>query len=336
MFKENIYINSELNFRTIDNVDRLKEKAETVRNKLLNLLEEWHIMNNETLPRLNFIYETLFSVLDFELQYKTNVLAELSRRLELIFSSIGRGEKINLKALELIEEIIKNEFNSSENMNENDLNTNINKPNQKNGIKNPEQSEYYILKNHWQYDACKQIISEAKINFQLNLHIEKEYVSTLSNGDKEIPGIYRAIVKILHPDLSGETEYYKRFWNGVQYAYKNKDLVRLKLYYQTICLEEYYLTGDIKNKEIFLNKYINDIEYHIRTEARKIDDHRKKEPFSIESKLNDKNWINTRTLYFQSQLFKLNKNIFIIGNNLKKITGYDWKKFKLYSNNCDI
>lgn len=246
----------------------LNSRIEEMRKELLDLLDHWYDLVHIQQPRLEFLYEAIFGDLEIELEQKSKTSEELQRKVELISYRLKKGEKINKSTLEFIDMVIDREFS----------NTVFNKPPQK---------EYYE-------DSGRSSISD------------RDLVDNMAKQD-EIPMLYRTLVKKLHPDVAGDTENFRRFWNSVQDAYKTNDITRLRLFKKTLCpdaiLEKHH------NEEIKLKRELKELEININTEKRKIQRLKEQEPFTLETKLGDRNWVTRRRRMLRDRLFQVERKI---------------------------
>lgn len=140
------------------------------------------------------------------------------------------------------------------------------------------------------------------------------------NKEKEIPRVYRKIVKRLHPDLRGETEEYSKYWDNVQEAYRRRNLHRLKLFDQTLCVEDKNYP-DLKSEEIALRGEIRQLEMNIAVERRKLEKLKDQEPFSFEEKLEDNIWIANRRRLLKEKIFQTEIKIQKNRRMLRSLTG---------------
>ena len=183
----------------------LRIRLSHCRETLLNLLDYWHYMQSVVQPRIMFMYESIFGDIEYEMQNKSRIAAELERRVELLSLKVRRGETLNEKTIEFINMVVTREF--EKNSEDYDYTKNnyyqINNYNHKNNRNNGYTNYYNKAKKEWD------------LNF-------------------EAPRIYRMIVKKLHPDIAGESETFKKYWDNVQDAYKNNDIDRLILFKKTL------------------------------------------------------------------------------------------------------
>ena len=150
---------------------------------------------------------------------------------------------------------------------------------------------------------------------QQNNFIHNRFCNDVINSDyqdntpKEIPTVYRKLVTRLHPDINGESPEFLKFWDNVQDAYKNSNLHRLKLFYQTLCPEEYIESENLKHEETRLRSEIRQLELNIISEQQLIRQMKEQEPFVFEEKLTDKLWIARRKRKLQDRIFQIERHI---------------------------
>ncbi len=145
---------------------------------------------------------------------------------------------------------------------------------------------------------------------KVNNHYDSKIPSCPVNEKYEIQQIYRQIVKKLHPDISGNSNEYKRFWNNVQDSYKNADLLRLRLFYQTLVLDSQ--NKNISNpyyEEEALETEIKDLENNIQKLTKRIESLKQQEPYVFEKKMKDKFWISIQKKKLQLKINQIDKKI---------------------------
>ena len=247
----------------------LNSRIDTMRKELLDLLDNWYDLVHFQQPRLEFLYEAIFGDLEIELEQKSRTQDELQRRVELLSWKIKKGERINKSTLEFVDMVINREFNN-------------------NMFNRQEKMQYF---------------EDTKTS---SINNDRDLVENMAHQD-EIPMLYRTLVKKLHPDVAGDTENFRRFWNSVQDAYKTNDISRLRLFKKTLCpdaqLEKH------QNEELKLKRDIRELEININSEKRKIQKLREQEPFTLEQKLGDRNWVARRRRMIRDRLFQVERKI---------------------------
>lgn len=248
-----------------NNKHTLEQKLSELKLELLTLLDTWYEMVNVQQPRLEFMYESIFGDLEIELDEKYRAVSELDRRVELLSWKLKRGERINKTTVEFVDTMIKREFAIDRN--------------------------YADSANYNEYRQTNQISAQnIRVNTDSNLH-------------EDMPTVYRALVKKLHPDIAGESELYKKFWNNIQSAYKEQDIQRLRLFKQTLCSELE------QSNEQFLQQELKILEANIEKEKSKLENLKKQEPFVLEEKLNDRSWIMRRKKALRERVFQIDRKI---------------------------
>ncbi len=139
--------------------------------------------------------------------------------------------------------------------------------------------------------------------------------------NSELSKIYRKLVKILHPDVSGENEIAQKYWHAVQDSYQKGNLQRLKLILESISSNSLIHNKSFVVDEDFLQKEIRKIELMIEVEKRRIDKMKLKEPLVFSEKLKDNLWIKQRQKKLQDKLILIEKEIQTHERMLKNIIG---------------
>lgn len=136
------------------------------------------------------------------------------------------------------------------------------------------------------------------------------------NEEYEAKHLYRQIVKKLHPDVAGVTPEFNRFWNNIQDSYKNTDVQRLRVFYQTIVNppEDKQFT-DTNREEIALKTELQDLEYNLNRLKNRLKQIQNQEPYVFQEKLKDRIWIATRKQKLMLKLFQIDNEIL----NRKKV-----------------
>ena len=273
------------------NIKALRKRIKECRNDLLKLLEEWHYLKNVVQPRIMFVYENIFGDIEQDIQIRTRLASEIERRVELLSLKLRRGEKLNDKTIRFVNTVVQKEFERY------------------NGLKHEDKRNGFITKPN----------SKSNNNGNLKSYFEKEKSKWEDNY--EVPYLYRKLVKRLHPDVSGETEIFHRYWENVQHAYQTNNMQRLKLFWKTLCTPENREYHDTKSEEAALRAEIRDLEINIEAEKRKIERLKHQEPFIFEDKLDDREWIRKRLRRLKEKVFKLDRQISFQRRMLKTLTG---------------
>ena len=152
----------------------LKSRLGGLKSQALELLDVWHRYHTDERSRIMFVYDNIFGDLEEELDNKAESAALLERKLELINLKIRKGEKLTGTSLKFVDSVLQKERN------------------RRNTDSNPAQRVQERASNNSDSYASK-----------LNLECEV-------NDAYELPQLYRQLVKKLHPDISGDTEYFQR------------------------------------------------------------------------------------------------------------------------------
>lgn len=155
-------------------------------------------------------------------------------------------------------------------------------------------------------------------NNQNNKQIEK---NNKNEPNSELTKIYRKLVKILHPDVSGDNQVAQKYWHAVQDSYLKGNLQRLKLILESISSSIIINDKNYVIDEDFLLKEIHKIELMTEVEKRKIERMKLKEPLIFSEKLKDSYWIKQRSKKLQERLILIEKEIQTHQRMLKNILG---------------
>ncbi len=269
-------------------INYLKKKLAKCRQDLLSLLEEGHYINNELQPRLLFQYENHFGPLELRIYKNNRRAAELDNRLKLLKQKIFRGEEIDESSILNITLHARSELDKKEN-------------------KCGKESDASAYNNGNGNNGQTSGVDGNGVN---------NYTMTITS---EMPKLYRNIVKKLHPDIAGETEDFKKFWNDIQQAYNTQNLNRMRLFHQTLCPEENNELDNTIDEETYLRKEITKLENNICKELQKLTDLKSREPFTIQSNLEDAEWIENRRIRLNNKIKILHKEILFKENRLKAL-----------------
>lgn len=173
--------------------------------------------------------------------------------------------------------------------------------------------------------------SKKSVNNKYNSFRNSNTQNTATNSDYvpncnvnlkyEVTQLYHQLVKKLHPDLAGETYEFKRFWHNIQDSYKQSDVQRLRMFYQTIINDD--LTNQIENhrkEEIALKTEIQDIQFNINKLKNRIANLQNQEPYVFKEKLNDRLWITNRKQKLMLKLFHIDIEIINQQSKLRNLS----------------
>ncbi len=151
---------------------------------------------------------------------------------------------------------------------------------------------------------------------------------TDTNG--ELPKLYRAIVKKLHPDVSTETDEFSKFWHSAQQAFENKNLQKMRSLYSLICSESEQTDTrkypDSLSETSRLEAEIKELEIHLEREERKLSRMKSEEPFILESSLKNGKWLTEHRQKLEYELHKKNAEINQFKALMKQLTGGKWEQ----------
>lgn len=173
-----------------------------------------------------------------------------------------------------------------------------------------------VNRNLWNFieksvDSLKQSsennleVNPNKNNYQYNFKGEDNQQNSLNS---ELTRMYRFLVKQLHPDVSGETEFFKKFWVPIQDAYKERNFSKIRVFYKI-------LNNDIGNfdfeedKVKKLEEELKELRLMIGIEKRVIERMLQQEPFIYEKNLKNPHWIEEHRKKLKEKISFLDKQI---------------------------
>ncbi|MCX7908091.1 MAG: hypothetical protein N2560_01035 [Ignavibacteria bacterium] len=145
--------------------------------------------------------------------------------------------------------------------------------------------------------------------------------TTMEGNDnllQELSRMYRALVKQLHPDVSGETEFFRKFWVPIQDAYKEKNFSKIRIFYKI-------LSNDFDNFEFEedkikkLEEELKELRLMIGIEKRLIERMLQQEPFIFEKNFSNPIWIEEHRNRLKEKIKLLDKQIDFNKRLLQKI-----------------
>lgn len=158
------------------------------------------------------------------------------------------------------------------------------------------------------YNLSQPIIDEATRHFNQEVNSMKYFGNSDSRYSAKDSFIdeYRELVKKIHPDVAGENNLFKLYWNSIQFAYKNQDKEQIARFHFLICkcerIEAEFDYFDLK-------KSINYLELSIAREQSRLEQLKKQEPFSFEQYFEDSTWIEHRKSLILKKINFLEKSI---------------------------
>lgn len=268
-----------MNIKDIDTDDAIMLKFNQLREELLGVLSDWcELMYNKRVE-LQSLYKDMFGELEDKIDAKSKNDAELQRRVDLLCMRMKAGERVSQSTLDSINKIIDWEIS----------------------YRQKKANPINAYSGGYNATASAQAMNTQVINNSIN-------------ENKDLSGIYRKIVKNLHPDLVGESEEKKRYWNCVQSAYKAKNVEKLDLFKQNLCPEDISKNANSQG--------ITQLKREIHREKSMIEFAKTQEPFIYEQKLGDSLWINEKRHQLESQLNVLDKRIDHNSKIIKTLTAH--------------
>lgn len=88
----------------------LRERRKNLLRRLRDIVSELQLLKDEVLPDLVNEYDRHFRMVEMALQKKTLETAELTRREELFYIKLSRGEKLTPKMIEVVNAMVDREF----------------------------------------------------------------------------------------------------------------------------------------------------------------------------------------------------------------------------------
>jgi hypothetical protein len=265
---------------------RLESAVSVRKQQLLELLSYYHYMQNSVLPHLMFLYESYFSDIEIEIEQKSRVALELERKAELLSKRLRKGEVLNDNAIHFINTYVHKELEFNSKL------SNL----RKRSINTNEDADYSISFN------------------------------ASDKGKEELPKVYRQIVKKLHPDVSSDTENFNKYWDCVQYAYKNGNLCHLKLFQKALFSDSSALEDKASFQYQKLQSELEELELNIEYEKKRIKKLTNQEPFVYENLLNDNLWVARRKRRLREKLFQIERRINFHKRMLRALTGREYNQ----------
>ncbi|MCX8055845.1 MAG: hypothetical protein N3A67_09315 [Ignavibacteria bacterium] len=250
------------------NIEYLKLQVEQLKKQLQKLIDQWYYYQTSVYQEIMFEYDNIFGDIEEELENKIRTSQELEKRVEFLRMKLRQGENLRKNTMKLID------------------------------IMSNRQVERQHLRHHTNG-------SSQKINTKTELHQLKQ-VRCEVNENYEISNLYRSLVKKLHPDVAGESEERRRYWESVQIAYKQKDAERLQLI-QLLLDDNIY--NQAINEEVQLKTLILELENNIKKQELKLKNLIYQEPFVFKEKLKDRFWIKKRKEQLENRLIQINDRL---------------------------
>ncbi|MGB9852009.1 MAG: hypothetical protein ACPLPX_03980 [Candidatus Kapaibacteriota bacterium] len=138
------------------------------------------------------------------------------------------------------------------------------------------------------------------------------------NLHKELNKMYKALVKQLHPDVSGESEFFRKFWVPIQDAYKEKNYSKIRVFYKV--LNEEFNNFEIEEDTVRkLEEELKELRLMVSIEKRVLERMQLQEPFIYEKNLKNPHWIEQHRKKLKEKISFLDKQIDFNRRLLEKI-----------------
>lgn len=141
---------------------------------------------------------------------------------------------------------------------------------------------------------------------------------------QELPGIYREIVKKLHPDATDNSADFSKYWQRAQQAYQTRNLARLKSIYDIVCGG-----GKVKDEMPadldLLREEVNALQRRVDYEARKNAKLKTEEPLAWRDDLYRDEWIDEHKKSLQAEIDAKTAEAERRHQFLQSILGDDWE-----------
>jgi hypothetical protein len=329
----------------------LQSKIDAFKQQLLSILEASYYYRNVLEPRLVFWYESIFGDIEDELESKSRIATELQRRAELLRMRLDRGEKITDQTVKFIDVLVSKESQKAKansgysNQPIKEQNDNHKSDNTYKGFTTTSDGGFFTeFQNNRTYNKQEPKQNNGSTSFRYSQPLNyNPYMKMFRDNldefrrDRQIPFLYRNIVKRLHPDIVGNSDDFQKYWEIVQEAYKSKNLERLSIFFQTLCGEDNIDKLNFKEKHQYLYNKQKGLELSIQIEKRKLDKLKTEEPFNLEDKLSDRYWVAKQKRSLQDKLFQINRQIQSSRQALLSLTGHRWNNDGvLESNNSSM
>lgn len=261
------------------NIEYLKLQVEQLKKQLQKLIDQWYYYQTSVYQEIMFEYDSIFGDIEEELENKIRTSQELEKRVEFLRMKLRQGENLRKNTVKLID-IMSNRQVERQNIRQN-----------RNGT-----TQKLFPKNDLQ---------QLK---QANCEVNENY---------EISNLYRSLVKKLHPDVAGDSEERRKYWESLQIAYKQKDAERLQII-KLLVDDDIY--NQSKNEEVQLQTLILDLENNIKKQELKLKNLIYQEPFVFKDKLKDRFWIKKRKEQLQNRLIQINDRLRYQNHLLSNLT----------------
>jgi hypothetical protein len=278
--------------------EKKRREHKELASRLHALLAEWHHLNTIVKPALLARYDALFRSLEIDIQKKSLLATELNRRVELLMMKQQRGEKLTPALIALVHKIVDKEYE---------------------GIRSRMREAFDMSKQEREEAARKKFGGG-------------EFHQGGLAAQKEMPRMYRALVKKLHPDSSRDPDLTNKYWHSVQQAYEQKNAAGIQSFYSLLIEPE--LMSDQQDPpsapdNSTLDKQIEIFRQNIAAEQKKINRLKEQAPFIYELGLRDDQWVQNHQKNLENEIKKREQEIRKSQDLLRMLTGSEWQDQKI-------
>ncbi len=240
-----------------------------MKSKLLRELDVWYFYENELKQRIIFDYENAFGDLEEEIEEKNRAADHLEKRIELLKLKKSRGERFTSTSLKLVNALAERQYE-----------------------RRARQSDMHTQPHTFNVPPINK-------NFAENIVFQED--------DKEdLTKIYRNLVKILHPDAKGDTEDFRRFWDKLQFAWRERNGDVLQML--NLSLQEAPKAAANPSQTVKKDTFAR-LQQSLEKQETTLKALKESEPFIYEAKLKNKLWVRRRREFLKNKLFLLDKRI---------------------------
>ena len=147
--------------------------------------------------------------------------------------------------------------------------------------------------------------------------------TTDDNKYSDLSTLFRSLVKLLHPDKGSKAAEFGKYWDIVLDAYKMKDIIRLKIYYNLISSECVFCDDNDDSFSQF-RKDMWQIKRRIEFEKRKTNRLLTDEPYSLVHVISDNVWIDERKKLLEAKICTVRSEIAKFDEILNQIKSGDY------------